>query len=123
MAEYIDLEALIKAIASRKMHDVVPNCYEPQIRTAVSRQGQAIKQIIKEHPTADVVEVRHGEWVVNAWDGKDWCITPYIPRQHTDPFCSRCKEPAMRGSRSGQYEASTYCPNCGAKMDGKGDTE
>lgn len=67
---------------------------------------------------ADFAEVIHGKWIVNAWDGQDWKIIPYKQGRHTDPFCSRCKEPAMRGARSGCYEISKYCPNCGAKMDG-----
>lgn len=118
MAKYIDREALLKDIGESVVFTVRSGQPSAELKGA-----NKIIDRIKSAPTADVVEVRHGEWVVNAWDGKDWCITPYIPRQHTDPFCSRCKEPAMRGTRSGQYEASIYCPNCGAKMDGKGDGE
>ena len=73
---------------------------------------------VKHIENADVIEIKHGEWVVNAWNGKRWVIIPYKQGQHTEPFCSCCKETAMRGSRSGNYEISNYCPNCGAKMDG-----
>lgn len=73
---------------------------------------------VKHIENADVIEIKHGEWVVNAWNGKGWVIIPYKQGQHTEPFCSCCKETAMRGSRSGDYEISNYCPNCGAKMDG-----
>lgn len=46
-------------------------------------------------PTADVQEVRHGEWIISS-DG-------YYP------YCSECwKEPK---------EISEFCPHCGAKMD------
>lgn len=55
--EYIEREALIKAIASRKMVSVVPNCYEPKIKKAVCSLGQEVKAIIKNHQAADVVEV------------------------------------------------------------------
>lgn len=48
-------------------------------------------------PAADVVEVRHGYWV----DGK--CGHYKI--------CSECKQIA-------DFDFD-YCPNCGAKMDGK----
>ena len=47
--------------------------------------------------TADVVEVRHGYWI----DGK--CGHYKI--------CSECKQTA-------DFDFD-YCPNCGAKMDGK----
>jgi hypothetical protein len=57
MAEYIERESVIKAIASVKMSDVVPNWNEPAIKEAVCKQGQAIKKIIKDEPAADVVEV------------------------------------------------------------------
>ena len=52
---------------------------------------------LKEAPAADVVEVRHGYWI----DGK--CGHYKI--------CSECKQIA-------DFDFD-YCPNCGAKMDGK----
>ena len=59
-------------------------------------------------PTADVVEVRHGEWVLNE--------PVYI--------CSVCGEVPdyfLNGWDWEIYEYPNYCPNCGAKMDGKGE--
>ena len=53
--------------------------------------------------TDDVVEVRHGEWVYNR--GQAFGEPRY--------FCSLCID---GGSDSGR---DNYCPNCGAKMDGK----
>lgn len=53
--------------------------------------------------TADVVGVRHGEWVYNR--GQAFGEPLY--------FCSLCID---GGSDSGR---DNYCPNCGAKMDGK----
>ncbi len=50
-------------------------------------------------PTADVVEVRHGKWLINS-DG-------YYP------YCSECKE-EPEGDKM-----TKYCPYCGAKMDKK----
>ena len=73
-------------------------------------------------PTADVVEVRHGEWVVEAYpvDSDEVVILPYKDHQHNDPFCSICGEHALLNGGE-EYVTSNYCPNCGAKMDGKGE--
>lgn len=59
------------------------------------------KRAVKEEntPTADVVEVKHGEWVINS-DG-------YYP------YCSICETEPKNGVMS------KYCPECGAKMDGE----
>ena len=52
-------------------------------------------------PTADVVEVKHGEWIRP---------TKLADMMHDIPHCSLCGEvPCDEGK---------YCPNCGAKMDG-----
>lgn len=53
---------------------------------------------LKDTPTADVLEVRHGEWVYGEFD---------------IPHCSECGVEVMPNN------VSNYCPNCGAKMDGK----
>ena len=55
--------------------------------------------IVRVHPAADVVEVRHAIWIDEY--GKTWC--------------SRCD------ASNKQYKPP-YCPHCGAKMDG-GKTE
>ena len=60
--------------------------------------------IVKEQPAADVVEVVHGEWIFNR--GQAYGEPLY--------FCSVCTD---GGSEWGKDK---YCPNCGAKMDGKG---
>lgn len=56
-------------------------------------------------PTADVVEVRHGRWLFHDTDENDMTIVK----------CSEC------GRK--RYFGANYCPNCGAKMDGKGEGE
>lgn len=57
-------------------------------------------------PTADVAEVRYGEWIFNSHQA------------YGEPsyFCSLCV--GDRGSETGQ---DNYCPDCGAKMNGNGD--
>lgn len=64
---------------------------------AIRRAAKYLAKFAEECP-ADVEEVRHGEWLEsNKWQP-----------------CSECHK---RGKRSWKY-----CPNCGAKMDGKEQT-
>ena len=70
-----------------------------------SYSPEFIKAIIDGQPTVDVQEVRHGRWI----DKGEYAV------------CMEC------GGRSGtQYNGveliplmTQFCPNCGAKMDGK----
>jgi hypothetical protein len=57
MAEYIERAEIILHISSRQLKEIVPNCEEPEIREAVYKQGQAIKKMIENYPSADVVKV------------------------------------------------------------------
>lgn len=66
---------------------------------------------IRNAPTADVVEVKHGEWVKYSTD-----------LYGSNHKCSKCGNLADEDN-SGHYAILTnYCSNCGAKMDG-GKTE
>lgn len=56
-----------------------------------------------EMPSADVVEVRHGHWLLDSSGAE---------------FCSECGEyPFDDGEYHISGWSSKYCPNCGAKMD------
>lgn len=87
-------------------------------------------QIIDSIPTADVAEVKHGEWVECEYDYDDY-------EHHR---CSSCNvvayfsyktEPMYDENYDGDMEfvcetdvgilenLTNYCPNCGAKMDGR----
>ena len=56
----------------------------------------SVKRVLMQVPTADVAEVKHGEWVYGEYD---------------IPHCSECGyEPK---------EISPFCPDCGANMDGE----
>lgn len=67
---------------------------------------ETYKEWLKNLPTADVAEVKHGYWV--------------------DGVCTNCgvKKPIITAYRGFsdvvyQYQGElNYCPNCGAKMDG-----
>ena len=58
------------------------------------------RQAIKDVPSADVVEVRHGTW---KHDGSKWKYRF---------LCSECGYKLIN-------VPTNYCPNCGAKMDEK----
>ena len=60
----------------------------------------AFAKEIAEMPEADVVEVKHGHWIE---DGEYQVCSVCGEEHHWD-----------------EYRA-TYCEDCGAKMDGKGD--
>ena len=70
----------------------------------------SIQQGLFAIPTADVVEVRHGKWRCYSFDPQD----PYFT-------CSNCGV----GYSTIYHEGveMKYCPDCGAKMDRKGDGE
>ena len=69
-------------------------------------QAVAVEDI-QNIPAVDVVPVRHGHWVSEYDCG-------YIT-----PHCSECGETALtKEETSYDYVYSSYCPHCGAKMDG-----
>lgn len=61
-------------------------------------------QALDDAPTADVVEVKRGEWKIPTTIGG---------RAFNVPHCSVCN-----GIPCGVDENTKYCPNCGAEMKG-----
>ena len=60
------------------------------------------QQALASVPAADVAPVVHGEWeIVVGSNGKEYMV------------CTRCR---VSQDLTGVF---TYCPNCGAKMDGR----
>ena len=63
-------------------------------------------------PPADVVEVRHGEWIYDP-NGMDWNLGAWL--------CSECrvKNDNLGGDKDINpylFSGSHWCPHCGAKM-------
>lgn len=107
MAEYIEREALIEHIYQR----MVNNEHKDEKARAIHRQEHRnLAHAVRTYPAADVVEVRHGEWVDNGDRDRNGLPKPFAIS------CSVC------GSSAGTSWMK-YCPNCGAKMDGKGEGE
>ena len=86
MSKYIEAEAAIKILRGALSHEEDANDAE---------------SIIRSMPAADVVEVRHGEWVraINQKHSAKWS---------SKVACSVCRHQG--------YERYNYCPNCGADM-------
>lgn len=102
MREYIDRETVLNML-NRYFHSLEGN----EVQVLVSD----IKHATLELPTADVTEVKHGEWIMRG----GWFR------------CSVCDERALlrdvggTGGFSHEYHQvkTNLCPTCGAKMDGK----
>lgn len=60
-------------------------------------------------PAVDAEPVRHGKWL------KASGMLP--PEYHEKEPCSVCGNFALH-DRFGRIQLSSYCPNCGAKMEG-----
>ena len=96
MSRYIDAERLVAWCMET---------YKTQSTVSGKAYVNALLTKVDSCPTADVVEVRHGEWIK---------ATPY-----SQEYCNQCglTPKTIFG------KLPPYCPNCGAKMDGERRTE
>ena len=60
-----------------------------------------VKDLVQTAPTVEAEPVKHGRWIFGDTMGHSW---------------QKCSECCV--SQSGQTATFSYCPNCGAKMDG-----
>ena len=105
MARYIDADKLIEEY-KRAIDE------EWNKKTAPSSWSMAWENVIEdleEAPTADVVELKHGEWVLRRQSNG--------VRTHQ---CSVCGRPIYTIDED-LKDYAPYC-HCGAKMDGRSDT-
>lgn len=94
MARYIDADRLVKNIAA--------------IGDMRKLSTKTVGIAIDETPTVDVVEVRHGRWMPVEYT--------YFGAKRYE--CSECRDDEFWKKRFVVHKEN-YCPNCGAKMDGK----
>ncbi len=105
MAEYIKQEDLL----SNKVFMKGGAAASPYVQGYLDGLD-AVEEAITTPPAADVVEVRHGEWLGTEYDGYADGNPVY------DVFaCSVCG--CEYDTDDGEMHHN-YCPNCGAKMDG-----
>ena len=95
MARDIDAEKLTAFLCQKRCGDDRAFCGDTMVCGLVLA--------VKDFPTADVAEVRHGVWEV---------VDEAEPRRYG---CSRCK--------CLSWTADNYCSYCGAKMDGERRTD
>ena len=84
----------------RQVNDIIPGV------NVISTKS--VSQLIDEYPAANVVETRHGEWIVAeteyAWNCAEYPISYK---------CSKCEYVVKAGLED------NYCPHCGADMRGE----
>lgn len=105
MPEYIEREALLKEVDNLKKSPWYNDDYGFGTKQARHDGVECVVDLcIKQAPAADVVEVVHGEWIAH---GYKWRCSVCNHRLNLDGT----------PTENGFY----FCPNCGAKMDRKGD--
>ena len=108
MPKYIDAKTAEKCLISRAYESAIYNIGVEFKDAALVYKDLAENRIptwIDNIPTADVEEVRHGEWIIHE---DDW-FGDYGE-------CSKCGQSYV--PLEGERLDWNYCPNCGAKMDG-----
>lgn len=106
MAEYKDITSIKEQIAHVKRNVKSENsAYLIGYISALS----AVEGMIASLPAADIELVKHGKWVSMLVKRSDW--KGNMQSYYQPNTCSEC--------RVGLAEKTNYCPNCGAKMDGK----
>ena len=116
MARYIDADKLLKDM------EFVTNDVTCPLHIAAT-----IDQTISLAETADVVEVKHGEWIIDTSikEGTFYEVNYKIlitcsicGNRHflgTQPYCNFTQEDLKEDS----YRKYRYCGQCGTKMDGQ----
>jgi hypothetical protein len=105
MAEYIKRRDVMKICEGYSEH-----CFNSSDGNGQDIADRILDDVV-ELPTADVVEVKHGEWVVD----KDKKILHIGKTSKTRCITYKCSE---CGAKSGNNKSFKFCHSCGAKMKG-----
>lgn len=96
--EYIERETVVAFLENMAASRYLIQCFENK----------------EKFPAVNVVEIKHGNWIEDDWveyDGHSECI------HHSKAafVCSNCRH----AFKKELLWIRNYCPNCGAKMNGK----
>ena len=105
MRRLIDANALVTEIQSTASTVCLNAPWNAEWFSRLADRQEEIVAMIERQPKVDAVEVVHGRWMEASH-----------PMQKQ---CSVCKAFIVNLSTKKEHEYS-YCPNCGAKMDGDG---
>ena len=94
-----------RLIDEQTAYDILTDYYHHTTDT----QHEALKEALEMVPTVDAVPVRHGRW---QWVSSTYDRIPCEKRY----WCSKCHHETITHD-SEPWER--FCPNCGARMDGK----
>lgn len=103
MSKYIDADELLKRLNACKYPAEKTTMRQVTYNAAISDACRSVDAM----PAADVVEVRHGEWVFKFYCGN---MSGYDYGMN----CSVCGKPTHRQFAE---KMPPYCPNCGSRMD------
>lgn len=106
--EYISREAALKYIKSEQCRTCsdIGLCGNCAVLVAV--------KLLEKVPAADVAEVHHARWEEADWREYDAQSGGTIRFPKAAIVCSDCRNAFKRGS----LRIQSFCPACGAKMDG-----
>lgn len=107
MAEYIDREKVYDMLNALGGCGAEPESWADGWDKAFDEAIRKLDNI----PAADVRPERHGKWV--SWEEAGNYIPS--PNRHECSVCHDCAQFLVNGIEL----LSSYCPNCGAKMDGE----
>ena len=103
MAEYIEREVALALVKPDAPED-------EKAAVTIATAKKLARSLVRRAPAADVAPVVHGRWI----EQEDQMLDVYYT-------CSACKEDfyiETTGYTEKDLFLYTYCPNCGAKMDG-----
>ena len=94
----------VRPITANLFKDMVKK--DPSIGIPAGIPMEHLYKVLEMAPTLDVAPMVHEEW--KEWDEDTWS-------------CSVCGEPWTLTEGTPKDNGMNYCPNCGARMDGKED--
>lgn len=118
MSDLINRDAFIVGLKERRakaylseLYDCDTEAEKQQIDDEMYYSTQSFIEVLMREPAVDAVQVVHGHWVGEDYDGyADGCPVYFSYR------CSKCNAIFQTDDEPIDFD---YCPRCGSKMDEK----